>query len=255
MKTKINITLVLGLIALLSFSSCEKEEDFDFAANVTPLITGMSGSGEFPSAIGSTSEYKVDIRSGSTYTWAVTEGNDIVSIAAQEDSYKATVSVVKEVTANTDVTITVSETTIWGLTSEIETMVINVTPYVYVDLDAFTGAYTEADGDGQTCPVVITRDPDDELFGLILTGVVGEDYWWGAPGGVLKIKLFGVDNSVYFDKQVTGIVSATYGDVSIELLDGIKGSFDLTTKTISFQGKITVAAGSFGDYPFVYTKD
>jgi hypothetical protein len=253
MNTKFRISILLMLSVLFAISSCKKEDAFDFNA-ISPLVSGLSGEATFPSVKGSEHAYKVTVRGGSTYAWEVIEGGDIVSVATESETYKAKLTVVKEVSVSSVVKITVAETTHGGLVSEKDTLEILVTPYVAVDLDAFTGTYTEYDVEEDvTGTVTITRDPDDELFGLIITGIMSEDWWFGEPGGVLKIKLYGVDKSVNFAKQETGIVYGSYGAVSMSLTGGKRGSFDLATKTITFMGSVTVAAGSFGDYTWLYT--
>jgi len=253
MRKYIKLLYSLFLIAaLFVLNACEEENNYDYAG-YKPKVFGLAGPAEFYSVKGLKFTYSVSPRGGSSFTWEVIEGSSIISVAPNENSYKATVTVNAETSVPVVAKVTVFETTSAGVSSEKDTIDIKIGPYVYVNLDDFTGNYTETDGDGQSCPIKISRDPNDEYFGLILEGVLGEDYWFGEPGGKLVIKLYGVDNSVFFAKQKTGILYAPYGDVFLELNNGVKGTFDKTTKIITFDGKVTVAAGSFGNYPFTYT--
>lgn len=249
MKKSIFYSLSVLLAFALVFTSCDKEDDYDFNSYV-PVIVSLGGLGEATATGLQALTYTVPYRGGSTYAWSVSGIGATITKGALPSIANITFA---QSSVNATAIISVVETTQGGKVSEPITKSVTLKPYVPVNLDLFTGNYIEADGDGQTAPVVISRDPADMLFGLIIKGVLGQAYWWGPPGGTLKIKLVGLDNSVTFEKQVVGPLSSTYGNVSLELLNGVKGSFDLTTKVISYRGKVTVAAGSFGDYPFTYT--
>lgn len=254
-KVFFNIISVLALIALVV--SCEKtpveqaNDEYDYN-KIFPVVRQIDGPAEVIATGLQFMNYSVPSRGGSTFAWTV----DKVGATIEVDPKKPFMAKIKydQQPLDTAAVIRVVETTHAGLVSEPKTKNIVLKRYCPIDMDLFTGNYKEEDGDGQDCPVTVTRDPADDLFGLKLDGILGQAYRWGPPGGKLTIKIEGCDNTLFFDKQITGIVSATYGDVSMELLDGAKGWIDPDDYSFGYQGKVTVAAGSFGDYPFVYTK-
>jgi hypothetical protein len=257
---KLNYIFIVLSLGLVSLSSCKDDDGYDWG-NYKPSLYGVSATTEVIANTNLTYEYSiVGIRGGSTYTWTVIEGSDMVAITAQTgmNYYKATLSILQESSVQKTAKITVYETTGAGVKCDPDTIDVTIQPYVAVALNNFCGAYTETNDEGSdgiyTAPVTIARDEDDEYFGLVITGVLGTDWWFGVHYGVLKVKFYGVDNSVTFDKQDTGIDYSSYGSVYIELTSS-KGSFSLSDYSFSYTAKVTVSAGSFGSDIFAYTKD
>jgi hypothetical protein len=248
--------LLLTGFLLVCFNSCKDEDSYNFNAIFPKLIGGISGLNS-PIGHGLTAypyTYSVVHRGGSTYEWIV-DGSDATIV--QDNNFGSIARITFAVAADTtDAEIKVVETTMGGIVSDTAILAVQILPYCPLDLDQFVGTYTEDDDTGETTDVEITRDPADPLFGLIINGVLSEpNNWFGEPGGTLKIRLNGCDNSVDFDSQNTGIVYAPYGAVSMRLTDNaVKGTFDPVSKEIKFDGEVFVSAGSFGTYIFTYTK-
>jgi len=255
---KNNIFNILGFatfIVLVFMSGC-KEDEYDFNKMI-PGISNLTGPAEVVGTGKTLYRYSVADRTGSTYTWTL-EG----STGKMEFPVKGLTSIVDVIFDESSVDIPevkliVSETTKGGLKSDPDTILVFQKKYCSLDMEQFVGDYIVTDGtDSGNCS--IARDADDELFGLIITDVLS--YWGFAAGegGVLKIKMNGCDNSVSFDKQATGAMHPSYGDISMEALDAnddpIKGSFDPATNTIHITAKHTVSAGSFGSWEIVLTK-
>ena len=259
MKNKILSAFGLLVAVVFLFSSCTKSDiekandayDYDKIVPISGILGPGSviASGQVPSAFSATS------RGGSSYDWVVIPSSaGIGGTITQDVDEPFLANILFDQTGTNDsVIVQVTETTMGGISSAPVSMKVYLLPFCPLDLNDYTGNYTEADGDGQTAPCVVTLDPDDFLFGIIINGILGEDYWWGPPGGILKVNLNACVNSLSFEKQKTGVVSATYGDVSMEMADPQPGWFNPADFSFGYQGKVTVAAGSFGDYPFSYT--
>lgn len=261
MKNK--IFSLLGVIVALTFilSACTKSEieKANDAYNYDKIvpISGVSGPGTVIASGLVPVSYLATSRGGSSYAWEVIPSAAGIggTVTQLEDTPFLGSILFDQSDTNDSVMVQVTETTMGGISAAPVSMKVYLLPYCPMDLNEYTGNYIEDDGDGDTAPCVVTLDPDDALFGIIINGILGEvNNWWGPPGGTLKVKLNACVNSLTFDKQKTGVVSATYGDVSMEMADPQPGWFDPTDKSFGYQGKVTVAAGSFGDYPFSYAK-
>lgn len=262
MKKTIFFTLIIGAVVAV-LNSCTTppieaaQEAYDYNA-IVPKVLGLNG----PEAtIGhGISDFPVEysaayFRGGSSLEWEVSGGGTVVEVI-DEGSFEARSAKIlfPQVSEPTTVTITVVETTMGGVQSEPYTLDVDLSPYCPLDLDGFTGSYTVDDGfDTGTC--TITRDPDDQLFGLIITGPLS--YWTGEDnGGVLKIKLDGCNNSVSFQSQATGAIHPDYGNITMtQNTEEGPNTFDAADNSITITATHIVAAGSFGAWTTIFTKN
>lgn len=233
------------------------QEAYDYNA-IVPKVLGLNGPAN---AIGhGITDFPVEYsasysRGGSSLEWEVSGGATILEVI-DEGSFKGKKAkiVFPQVDEASTVTITVTETTMGGIKSAPYTFNVVLAPYCPLDLDEFVGEYTVDDGeDSEIC--TISRDPGDPLFGLIINGPLS--YWTGANnGGTLKIKLAGCTSTVSFSAQATGAIHATYGNITMTQ-DNEAGPniFDPEDKSITITAKHTVAAGNFGSWTTVFTKN
>jgi hypothetical protein len=252
MKIKsINIIglIMVGFVVLLG--SCENENDYDFNA-IEPLILEITGPGAAP-AHGLTQfpiRYQVPHRGGSTFAWTVSTGAAGAGTVVLDEKYSSIAYITFPQSSVADVaTITVTETTLGGKTTTLSRQV-SMNPFCPIP-ESIAGNYVEEDEDGWDFqPVVISKDPTDPA-GLLLEGVLGS--FFGGPGGNAKFMLDYCTGKVTAAKQTTGIVHSVYGMVSLEQTAGTDGWYDFDTGVITITLKITVAAGSFGDYEYYFT--
>ncbi len=134
MKNIHNVLKTTGLLllTLFIFSSCEKEDTYDYNS-IYPVISTINGltSGLVQTQ---TVEYSVFPRGGSTFEWTVTN---------------ATIKSVNEVTNKVEVylqnagkvTVSVVETTLGGIKSEPKSIVFNVGEFCPFVIDNFLGAF------------------------------------------------------------------------------------------------------------------
>src|SRR4030042_2083801 len=74
-------------LGLIFFNSCKDEDSFNWST-YEPLTPAVTGPSEIISVPTLTYTYTTTtVRGGSTYTWEVIEGSDIISIAARTGSY------------------------------------------------------------------------------------------------------------------------------------------------------------------------
>jgi len=116
-----SITAILAAI-LLVLPSCQDTrwdlaEDYDFSA-IDPVVRGLTGPAEFAASGLAPARYKVNARTGSTYAWTVT-GANVESITTVE-GYPGWADVLySQSSVDVDgVTVSVTETTSGGKTSE-----------------------------------------------------------------------------------------------------------------------------------------
>lgn len=253
----------ISFVLLLFVSSCTTppmeaaQEAYDYNA-IVPKVLGLNGP---DAAIGhGMSDFPVEysasyFRGGSTLEWSASGGATILEVI-DDGSFKGRKAkiVFPQVSEASTATITVVETTMGGVKSEPLLFDVDLAPYCPLDLDEFVGEYTVDDGaDSGVCS--ISRDPADPLFGLIISGPLS--YWTGPDnGGTLKIKMDGCTNSVSFASQATGAIHATYGNITMtQNNEEGTNSFNPEDKSIVITATHSVAAGSFGAWSTVFTKN
>ena len=241
--------IMIGFVILLG--SCEEKDDYNFS-DIEPVIFSITGPGTAP-AHGLTEfpvRFHVPHRGGSSFQWSVTTLLGGSATIVIDDKYSSIAYITFTQSDVTDVaTITVTETTMGGKTTQLSRE-INLTPFCPIP-DEIQGEYHEEDEDGwDFSPVVFTKDPTDPA-GLIAEGVIGS--FFGGPGGKVKFTLDYCTGTFRLEKQPTGIVHAVYGMVSLEQTAGTEGTYDFDTGVFTITMKITVAAGSFGDYEYYFT--
>lgn len=264
---KILFVILIGM--LLGFNSCKEDEDlfkysgenyvsFIEASSAVTAIGGDANAFEIELGVTTSSDvartYTVEVVAAESTAVEGTDFNlDSKSIIIEAGKFKGAVTLtpVFDNVPLDGISITLKLVAQDTAAYSIMKHTIDIGKYCTLDLDAFVGEYTVTDG-ADYGVATISRDPEDALFGLIITDPLS--YWGFAAGagGVLKIKLNACDGSVSCSKQATGAIHPTNGELSLEK-DGI-GTFDATAHTISFEVKHTVAAGSFGTWLTVFTK-
>ena len=119
MKSKLSyiIVLLLGVMAI-TFNSCEEKDDYNYN-NIEPAIFAISGP-DPATAHGNTDfpvTYTVPYRGGSTYSWVV-EGNNGGTVVQDETFPSIAYITFDQSSTPTSATITVTETTVGGKSSE-----------------------------------------------------------------------------------------------------------------------------------------
>ncbi len=197
MKKNIFYSLSVLLALALVFTSCTKEDDYDFN-NYTPVIVGgVTGPASgFASGLAPLT-YSVVYRGGSTYAWSVT-GIDATITAGALPSIALITFAQSDVDVNA--TITVTETTQGGKTSEAVTKAVSLKKFKAMTRDEFLGDWTGTEnGDPITLTAVagptatsITFMPTDGLPALMAPLFTG----WGerfqpefAPAGAITVEL------------------------------------------------------------------
>jgi len=125
-------TTGLLLLTLFVFSSCEKEDNYDYDS-IYPVISSIAG---LTSGLVQTQviEYSVFPRGGSTFEWTVTN-------ATIKSTNEATNKIQVNLLNAGPVTISVVETTLGGVKSEPKAITFNVGEFCPLVLDNFLGAF------------------------------------------------------------------------------------------------------------------
>ena len=134
------IVLLLGVIAI-TFNSCDEKDDYNYN-NIEPVIFNISGPSP-ATAHGNTEfpvTYTVPYRGGSSFNWTI-GGNGGTFV--QDEVFPSIVYVTfNQSSTPTSATITVTETTMGGKTSEpfsIDVALLGFCPY---EMNDFIGDYT-----------------------------------------------------------------------------------------------------------------
>ncbi|HKL31060.1 MAG TPA: hypothetical protein VJ919_00930 [Tangfeifania sp.] len=230
MKKTIFFTLIIGAVVAV-LNSCTTppmeaaQEAYDYNAIVPKVLGEIVG----PEVVTQTftNEYTVGYhRGGSTWSWSADEAT-IVSVS--EDTRVATLEF-GAYPSDGFATITVTETTMGGITSDPVSKEIEVQRYCPYDMAALEGDYTGTVPDIHGPTVTMEQTSNlNELRVYNLAWFVPND--WGenwVEGDGSCIMKFSCDEIVTIDPQWIG--DSDYPDVY-----GIKGSgtFDPDTKTIT----------------------
>ncbi len=197
MKKNIFYSLGVLLAFALVFTSCDKEDDYDFD-NYTPIIVGgVNGpAGGFASGLAPLT-YSVVYRGGSTYNWSV---SGIGATIEQGDYPGIALITFDQSDVDVDAVVSVTETTMGGKTSDAITYDVALKKFKAMTIDEFLGGWTGTEnGEAITLTAVagpdnssITFMPTDGLPALmapLFTGW-GERFQAGfAPAGAITVYL------------------------------------------------------------------
>jgi hypothetical protein len=143
MKKYFKLILSLSMVALL-FAGCEetrmeKAQDYDFD-KIDPIISGLTGTQLVVAGGIAAERYEINARTGSVYTWAVIGHPAVIT---EIEGYNQYIDILFEQTsvAVEDVLITVYETTIGGLVSDPDTLIVDLDPFCPMDVELFVGDY------------------------------------------------------------------------------------------------------------------
>lgn len=212
-----SITAILAAL-LLVLPGCQDTkwdlaEDYDFSA-IDPVVRGLTGPAEFAASGLAPARYKVNARTGSTYAWTVT-GANVESITTVE-GYPGWADVLYSQSGVdvAGVTVSVTETTSGGKTSESVSMTTNLKAFCPKELADFAGTWVGTEtGDSNVDPLTVTvRVEGDQL---VVEGLGG-----GIPGFCSAVfegwgesfqDGFGTVGEVYLDVDLfTGTVSVPF---------------------------------------------
>ena len=168
MKKNIYYIIVIFFVALLS-NSCEKsameeaQDSYDYNAIVPVVLDGVQGITLINQTF--TSDYTVDYcRGGSTWNWSVTDA----TIQSISDDTRTVTVLFSDLPDDGYATITVSETTMGGVTSESVSLDVMVNQYCPLSgLSDLVGSWSGTDG--------VYGDYESVYSSVITTEVSGED--------------------------------------------------------------------------------
>lgn len=156
MKKSIFYSLSVLLALALVFTSCSKEDDYDFN-NYTPVIVGgvTGASSGFASGLAPLT-YSVVYRGGSTYEWTVTGIGATITEGALPSIALITFD---QSDVDVNVTITVTETTQGGKTSEAVTKAVSLKKFKAMAIEEFLGSWTGTEN-GVATTLTAVAGPD-----------------------------------------------------------------------------------------------
>lgn len=210
------------LSSLLFVSSCTTpaieaaQEAYDYNA-IVPKVLSVNA----PASVVQTQVADVKVnyhRGGSKWNWSA-EGAAVQTVS--EDTKTATV-LFDQAPASGKAVITVTETTMGGITSEPFAVEVVIEPFCVLNVNLFTGAFVcNEEGYGEY-PVTFSADPE------VQNRIINDNFWdWPAEGEVVYYDLSGdINQVVTVPKQ-----SFTFGDGTVGSVEG-SGSYDSCTKTM-----------------------
>ncbi len=249
MKLKtLNIFSLMLMGVLVMLSSCEKEDDYNFDA-IEPIIFSMDGPPllaahglpEFPE------KYSVAHRGGSSFDWTLGGHGGTYVV---DDDFESIIYVTwNQSDADTEGTITVTETTAGGVTSDPFTYTVTLTAFCPEVMDTWGGDWVSHNFLGETdygyedveVEVVGTALNTLKLnafFDWVTVGFWEENWIPGEGNEGNAIIEFDCGNTVKIDSQLLGV---TY-EWGPYWLWG-EGTFDPDTKTIVLNYSIGWAEG------------
>lgn len=156
MKKNIFYSLGVLLAFALVFTSCDKEDDYDFD-NYTPvLVGGVSGPASgFASGLAPLT-YSVVYRGGSTYAWSV---SGIGATIEHGDFTSVALITFDQSDVDADVTVSVTETTKGGVSSETATYEVSLMKFKAMAIEEFLGSWTGTEN-GEAITLTAVAGPD-----------------------------------------------------------------------------------------------
>ena len=227
----------------MTFYSCEEKDDYNYD-NIEPVLFSITGPSP-STAHGNTgfaATYSVQQRGGSTYNWVIGGNGGTV---VQDETFPSIAYVTfNQSSVNTTATITVTETTQGGKTSEPFVRTINLLAFCPFDIDAWSGNYTGTSG--AHAPTVVM----EKVHGLNIIKVKGLANFVQASWGENWVKGDGSCIMEFRCGNVVNIARQWIGDTDYPDVYGIMGSgtVDVVNKTISLTYTVyfgfTATAGS-----------
>jgi hypothetical protein len=202
-----NIFLKLAsffLLILLSFSSCmedpikDAQESYDYNAIVPKVLGGVQGPSVAVQTF--TADFSVGYhRGGSTWTWTATNGAVVKSLSA--DTRTATIQFVN-FPSNGISTVSVTETTQGGITSEAASKNVEVKRYCPLPngIADMAGSWVGEDAWYDSEITAVVSGTELAVTGMSF-GFITD--WWGEEiieGGTIKIKV-NIDGTVTIPRQ------------------------------------------------------
>jgi hypothetical protein len=121
---KINYITILAFVAILFTLGCDNEDNYDYNAIIPKVLNGVQGPAEVVQTF--TATYTTSyVRGGSTWNWTVSDA----TIQSLSEDTRTVVVEFKNLPTNGKATVSVSETTHGGITSEIVSKEVLVKPY------------------------------------------------------------------------------------------------------------------------------
>jgi hypothetical protein len=219
MKNKISYFIVLLLSAMaVTFYACEDKDDYNYN-NIEPIIFSIAGPdvatahgvADFPS------RYTVPERGGSTYNWQV--GGHGGSIVQDETFPSIAYITFNQSSTNTTATITVTETTLGGKTSEPFTRSVSLQAFCPYNMSEWAGDYSGTMA-GYHAPTVVL----EPVVGLNLMKVKGLAYFVPNAWGEAWVKGDGSCIMEFSCGDVVTIKRQWIGDSDYPDVYGIMGS-------------------------------
>lgn len=174
MKKNIFYSLGVLLAFALVFTSCDKEDDYDFDSYVPILMGDVSGPNiGFASGLAPLT-YSVTHRGGSTYNWAVSGIDAVIELDAKYPSVAYITFAQSDVDAVA--TITVTETANGNTSNEL-TYTVNLLKFRPIEITGFSGSWTGDDAwyDGDVT-IAVNTDGTLAVTGLSVGFIQN---WWG----------------------------------------------------------------------------
>ena len=156
MKKNIFYSLGVLLAFALVFTSCDKEDDYDFNSYTPVMIGGISGPASgFASGLAPLT-YSVVYRGGSTYAWSV---SGIGATIEQGDYPGIALITFDQSDVDVAVTVTVTETTKGGVSSVAATQEVGLKKFKAMAIDEFLGGWTGTEN-GVATTLIAIAGPD-----------------------------------------------------------------------------------------------
>ncbi len=248
MKKILKITFYLSFVLAIGlFNGCEETDDYDYNS-ITPKVLGLNGPeavaahglAEFPYTFSASYH-----RGGSTLEWSATTASGVGEVAiTTEDvaTFKGKIAkVVFPQRSTADVaTITVTETTMGGVTSAPYTYEVTLDPFCPYPMADFVGNYTgTSTSHAETVTTELTANLNElrvyELANFVQASW-GENWVEGDGSCVME---FSCGDVVTIAKQFIG--DSDYPDTY--LIEG-SGTVDVDAKTITLVYEVFYTGGS-----------
>lgn len=241
--------LAMVVASATMFYGCS-EDDYDFN-QIVPVILEIQGPAEV-AASGLTEfpiTYKVPHRGGSSYNWVIGgHGGTFVQDATYPNIARVTFSQSSELT---DATITVTETTMGGITSDPFSRTIILTPFCPYDMDALAGEWSGTSGSNDPILYLTTTENLNELKIKGLAGFI--NFSWGenwTSGDGSAIMEFSCGEVITIVRQKIG--ETDYPDEYF--IEGT-GTYDVENTTLTIQYQVFYTGGNTSLITTVLTKN
>lgn len=203
MKNRYKIIMLLfsALLVISGFNSCTEEDEYDYNAITPKVLGGIKGP-----VLGIqtfTANYTIGYhRGGSTWNWSA---NEATVKSVSEDTRTATIEFT-QYPSDGKATVTVTETTMGGITSEPVNLEVTVKKYCPLTngVAGLVGTWSGTDGQGDyTFPSIISSAVNGTNLSLTGVGVGFINDFWGEAviaGGTINVTI-NVDGTLTIPRQ------------------------------------------------------